>query len=179
LTLDTRWEQVDDLLTRSERTKDERHQEAVREIAELRFKFPSQEYPSYRTYVNAPDVTMAIRLGEEEVAPDIVVVERLKTGETHLVMTAQVETIERVSENEAKQTWSRYASIPDQAFYLYVPVGYGARAKKICRKTGVRPEGIRTWRTTPRGFEVNEVTEAPSPLAAVMPPIVRRILATP
>jgi hypothetical protein len=107
------------------------------------------------------------------------VVERLKTGETHLVMTAQVETIERVSENEAKQTWSRYASIPDQAFYLYVPVGYGARAKKICRKTGVRPEGIRTWRTTPRGFEVNEVTEAPSPLAAVMPPIVRRILATP
>jgi hypothetical protein len=55
----------------------------------------------------------------------------------------------------------------------------GAEAKKVCRRAGVRPEGFRTWRTTPRGFEVNDVSEQPSPLAALMPPIVRKLLATP
>ena len=47
------------------------------------------------------------------------------------------------------------------------------------QKQGVKVEGVRTWRTTPRGFEINDVTEQPSPLAALMPPIVRKILATP
>jgi hypothetical protein len=94
-------------------------------------------------------------------------------------MTAEVVTTEQVNEAEAKRIWARCASIPDQAFYLYVPVGYGAEAKSICRRLGIRPEGFRTWRNTPRGFEVNDISEAPSPLSALMPPIVRRLLATP
>jgi hypothetical protein len=108
-----------------------------------------------------------------------VVVERLKTGDTRLEMTAAVADVEQVNEGEAKRLWARCASIKDVAFYLYVPVGYGARAKSICRKLGIEVEGIRTWRTTPRGFEINDVTEQPSPLAALMPPIVRKLLATP
>lgn len=181
LSLDTRWENVDSLLTRTERTKEETLTKAVREIAEARFKFPSEEYAAYRTHLNVPDVTMAVQLGEdgEEVVPHIVVVERLKTGDSRLIMTAAVCGREQVSEGEARRLWSRIAAVPNQAFYLYVPVGYGAEAKKICRRTGVRPEGFRTWRTTPRGFEVNDVSEPTSPLAALMPPIVRRLLATP
>jgi hypothetical protein len=62
---------------------------------------------------------------------------------------------------------------------VYVPVGYGAAAKKICRRLKIHPEGFRTWRFTPRGFEVNDVSEPPSPLAALMPPLVRKLLATP
>lgn len=179
MTLDTRWEDIDALLTRSARTKDEKLAKAAREIAEQRFLFPTQEHASYRTYVNVPDVTMGVQAGDEEVVPGIVVVERLKTGDTLLVMTAQVCGHEQVNDAEAKRAWSRIAAIPDQAFYLFVPVGYGAKAKSICRRHGIRPEGVRTWRWTPRGFEINDVSEAPSPLAALMPPVVRRLLATP
>jgi hypothetical protein len=179
LSLDTRWEDVDVLLRRNERSKEESLDKAVREIVAQRFKFPTEQHASYRAHINVPQVTMGVQVGDEEIAPSIVVVERLKTGETHLVMTAQVCLREHVNEGEAKRVWSRVASIPNQAFYLYVPVGYGAEAKRICRRLGIRPEGFRTWRTTPRGFEVNDVSEAPSPLAALMPPIVRRLLATP
>ena len=181
MALDTRWENIDALLKRSERTKEETLARAVREIADQRFKFPSEEYAAYRTHINVPEVSMGVQIGEggEEVVPSIVVVERLKTGDTRLVMTAEVCTPEQTNEAEARRLWSKLAAIPDQAFYLYVPVGYGAEAKRICRRLGIRPEGFRTWRTTPRGFEVNDVSEQPSPLAALMPPIVRRILATP
>jgi hypothetical protein len=168
LSLDTRWENIDALIKRTERTQDETLAKAV-------------EFPGYRTHVNVPEVAMGVQIGDtgEEVVPSIVVVERMKTGESRLVMTAQVCGREQVTAGEAAAVWSRIAKIPNQAFYLYVPVGYGAEAKKICRKAGIRPEGYRTWRNTPRGFEVNDVSEAPSPLAALMPPIVRKLLATP
>jgi hypothetical protein len=179
LTLDTRWEDIDTLLKRAERTKDEKLAQAVQEIASQRFNFPTKEHPSYRTYLNVPDVTMGVMVGEDEVVPAIVVVERLKTGESALVMTADVCGLEQVNDARATQVWKRASAVPDQAFYLYVPVGKGAEAKAICRRLGIRPEGVRTWRWTPRGFEINDVSEAPSPLAALMPPIVRRLLATP
>jgi hypothetical protein len=179
MSLDTRWEDVDALLNRTARTKDETLAKAVQEIVELRFKFPTPEYPAYRAYANVPTVTMAVQVGDEQIAPDIVVVERLNTGDTKLVMTAAVVDKEGVTEGEAKRAWARYAAIPDQVFYLYVPVGYGAAAKRICKKLKIRVEGYRTWRTTPRGFEVNDISEPASPLAALMPPLVRKLLATP
>ncbi|MEX0750761.1 MAG: hypothetical protein WD359_08115 [Dehalococcoidia bacterium] len=179
MSMDTRWENVDELLKRSERTKDEALVKAAQNIAGQRFEFPTQEYPAYRTHLNVPNVTMGVQVGDEEIDPTIVVVERVNTGETRLVMTAEVCIREQVTDGEAKRVWSRIASIPNQAFYLYVPVGYGSEAKKICRRLGIRPEGFRTYRTTPRGFEVNDISERPSPLAPLMPPIVRRLLATP
>jgi hypothetical protein len=179
LSLDERWENIDELLTRSSRTQDEKLANASQQIAELRFKFPTKEHPAYRTHVNIPTVTMTVQVGRDTLAPDIVTVEKLSTEETRLVMTAAVVNAEQVTEAEGKASWSRYAAIPDQAFYLYVPVGYGARAKKICRGLKIRVEGFRTYRTTPRGFEINDVSEAPNPLSALMPPIVRKLLATP
>src|SRR5438552_10236761 len=154
MTLDTRWEDVDQLLVRTSRTRDEKHVKAVHEIAEARFKFPTPEFASFRTYVNVPDVTMAVKVGEDEIAPDIVVVERLKTGDTRLEMTAVVVEVEQVNEAEAKRLWSRCASIIDVAFYLYVPVGYGARAKSICRKQGEKGGGGRPGRVTARRFDM-------------------------
>jgi hypothetical protein len=179
MAIDTRWENVDELLKRSERTKDEKHAKAIAEIAAQRFAFPSKELPAYRTHVNVPEITMGVMVGDEEVAPDIVVVEKFNTGETVLKMTACVASVEQVNDAEGARAWKKAASIPQQAFYLYVPVGYGRKAKDICRRLKIRPEGVRTWRYTPRGFEINDVTEPPSPLAALMPPVVRRLLATP
>ena len=177
--LDTRWEDVDTLLNRTTRSKDETLVKAVQEIVDLRFIFPTPEHPSYRAHSNVPAVTMAVQLGDDQIAPDIVVVDKISTGETKLVMTAAVVDKEGVTEGEAQRAWARYASIPDQVFYLYVPVGYGAAAKRICKKLKIPVEGYRTWRTTPRGFEVNDVSEPPSALAALMPPLVRKLLATP
>jgi hypothetical protein len=157
VSLDTRWEDIDALLVRSERTKDEKLTKAVQDIGAGRFAFPTTAHPAYRTYVNVPEVTMAVQVGEEEVVPHIVVVEKLNTGLTQLVMTAHVCLAEHVQDGEAKQVWSRIAAIPDQAFYLYVPVGYGAEAKRVCRRLKIPVTGFRTWRTTPRGFEINDV----------------------
>lgn len=179
MSMDTRWEDVDALLVRSNRTQDEALANAVREIVAARFNFPTAEHPAYRAHANIPEVTLAVQVGDEQIAPDIVAVEKLSTGETHLMMTAAVANREMVNEGEAKRAWSRYAAIPNQAFYLYVPVGYGKMAKQICRKLKIDVEGYRTYRTTPRGFEVNDVSEPPSSLAALMPPIVRKLLATP
>jgi len=120
-----------------------------------------------------------VQVGDEKIAPDIVVVEKVNTDDTKLVMTAAVVDKEGVTEDEAKAAWARFSAIPDQAFYLYVPVGYGAAAKRICKKLKINVEGYRTWRTTPRGFEINDVSEPASALAALMPPLVRKLLATP
>lgn len=179
MSLDTRWENVDVLLKRSERTKEEKLIKAAQEIVQQRFLFPTKEFPAYRAHLNVPATTMAVKVGDEEIDPTIVVTEKINTGETRLVMTAEVCLREQVNDGEAKRVWSRIASIPNQAFYIYVPVGYGAEAKAICRKLGIRPEGFRTYRATPRGFEVNDISEKPSPLAPLMPPIVRRLLETP
>lgn len=179
MSLDTRWEDINTLLNRTERTKEEKIESAVAEIAAQRFAFPSTEHPSYRTYVNVPEVTMGVQVGSEEIVPTIVVTGKQKMGESDLVMTAQVCGREQVNEGEGRRIWARCASIPNQAFYLYVPVGFGAQAKRICRALKIHPAGFRTWRTTPHGFEINDVSEPPSPLAALMPPLVRRLLATP
>lgn len=157
MTLDTRWEDITALLKRSERTQDEKLAQAITEIAAQRFEFPSPEFASFRTYVNSPEVTMAVQVGEDEIVPTIVVVEKIKTGDTRLVMTAQVCRPEDVNDGEARRFWSRVASVPDQAFYLYVPVGFGLQAKEICKRLKISVEGLRTWRTTPRGFEINDV----------------------
>jgi hypothetical protein len=177
MTLDTRWEDVDALLTRSPRTKVEQLAGAVAEIAAMRFNYPTPEHASYRTHTNVPEETMLVQVGEEKIAPDIVVVERLNTGDTRLVMTAAVATHEMVNDGEAKRTWARLASIPDQAFYLYVPVGYGQAAKKICGRLKIEYAGVRTWRWTPRGFEINDVSEPMNPFAALMPGFVRKAMA--
>lgn len=179
MTLDTRWEDIDALLQRSDRTTTETLERAVREIAAQRFEFPSEDQPAFRTHINVPVVTMGVQSGTDEVAPHIVVVERTKAGESSLVMTAQVCNREDVSDGQAQALWSRIARIPNQAFYLYVPVGLGAQAKQICKRNKIRAEGFRTWRETPRGFEINDISEDRSPLAPIMPPFVRNFLKTP
>ncbi len=176
---ETRWEDIDQLLNRSERPKDESRTKAAQQIAELRFKFPTTAHPSYRTFVNLPEVTMAVQSGKRELAPDIVVVDKVKTAETLLKITAVVAITEEVNEDEARANWAPAASIPGQAFYLFVPVGCGAAAKKICGRLKIRPEGYRTWRFTPQGIEINDISEPSSPIAALMPGFVRRALATP
>lgn len=172
--IDTRKFDMDQMLRANARDRAELHEKAVKAIAEARFAFPTPEHSDYRTHVNVPEPTMPVELDTgETLVPDIVVTE---TKNNELRIHAKVATSADVTLEEAERTWLPLSRIADSAFYLYVPVGYGRLAKQLCKQAGVRVDGFRTWRFTPRGIEVNDISEAPNPLTLFLPPIVRRFL---
>jgi len=170
----TRWENIDRLLTRTERTRLESRAAVTAEIARERFKFPSPEHLSYRTFVNVPEVTMTVRVGAQDLAPDIVVVEHPASGEPAIVMAVIVAIPEQVTEQEAQERWAPIAAIPGVALFVFVPAGYGDEAKRLCGDLKIHPEGFRTYRNTPQGFEISDIGEARSATAALFPGFARR-----
>ena len=172
--MDTRWMDVDKLLQPSPKRQEELKQRAVQDIALARYEFPSTELPSYRTFVNVPETTLPVtdEFGNQ-LTPDIVVVD---TPGNILKILAQVETADGVNDEQALKVWLRYANLPETAFYVYVPVGYGGRAKAICRRLGVDVYGYRTWRYTPQGVEVNDISEPPGIIHALMPKFARKLM---
>jgi len=174
VTLDNRWTNIDALLKPAPKSREELHQRVVQDIAQARFEFPTPELASYRTFVNEPEVTLPVQTPSgEELVPDIVVVD---TPGNILKMLAEVETADTVTEEEARKGWLPFSKLPDTAFYLYVPVGYGALAKRICKQLGIDVYGFRTWRYTPQGLEINDISEPPGVMVALMPPFVRKVL---
>jgi len=174
MTIDTRWTDVDKMLQPSPLNRQELRERAVQDVAKARFEFPTPELAGYRTYVNFPEKTLPVKDEQEnELVPDIVVVD---TPGNILKILAQVELPEQVTEERAKELWAPFAKLPDAAFYLYVPVGYGAAAKKLCKKLKIDVYGYRTWRYVPQGIEINDISEPPDIMVQLMPPIVRRIL---
>jgi len=174
VTIETRWTDVDKMLQPAPKDRDELRQRAVQDVAKARFEFPTPELPSYRTFVNVPEVTLPVKdANGAEYTPDIVVVE---TPGNLLRILAQVETGDLVNEQRAKEVWAPLTRLGDAAFYLYVPVGHGGEAKKICRKLGLQVYGFRTWRYVPQGIEINDVSEPPDIMAKLMPPLVRKLL---
>jgi len=172
--LEERWTDVDKLLEPAPKSTEELHQRAVQDIARARFEFPTPAFPSYRTFVNVPEVTLPVKdESASEVTPDIVVVD---TPGNILKIAASVEVGETVTEEQARQEWLLFSRLRESAFYLYVPVGYGAAAKRICKKLGIDVYGFRTWRYTPQGLEVNDVSEPPGIIHALMPPFARKIM---
>jgi hypothetical protein len=174
MTINERWTDIDKLLQPAPQSSAEVHERAVQDIAQARFEFPTKELPSYRTYVNVPEVTLPVTDEHgNELTPDIVVVD---TPGNILKIAAQVETADTVTEERARELWAPFAKLNDTAFYLYVPVGSGAKAKQLCKKQGIRVYGFRTWRYTPQGVEINDISEPPDIMIALMPPIVRKVL---
>jgi len=174
VTTDSRWTDIDKMLQPVPKNVEELRLRVVQGVARARFEFPTPELPSFRAFVNVPEVTLAVTDDAgNELTPDIVVVD---TPGNVLKILAQVETVETVTEERAREVWAPYAALRDAAFYLFVPVGYGAAAKRICKKLGVRAYGFRTWRYAPSGIEINDISEPPDVMVALMPPIVRKIL---
>ncbi len=172
MTIDSRWTDIDKMLQPAPKGRDELHMRAVQDIAQARFEFPTTEQPSLRTFVNIPEPTLPVTDQDGTVlTPDIVVVD---TPGNILKILAAVETAETVTEERGKEAWVRASLLPDAAFYLYVPVGYGGQAKKIAGKLGIEIYGYRTWRYVPQGIEINEVSEPPEIIHKLMPPFVRR-----
>ncbi len=142
--VEQRWQDPDTLLPASPRTRGETHLRVIQDIAAQRFGFPTAEFPSYRTYVNEPEPTLVIRTADgRELTPDIVVAEARSNVPKIL---AEVETTDTVTEEEAEKEWRPYSQVPGAAFYLYVPAGYGVRAREILKKLKISSAGLRTWR---------------------------------
>jgi len=174
MTIETRWTDVDKMLQPIPKNREELRERVVQDVAKARFEFPTPDLPSLRAFVNVPEKTMPVRDPEgNELVPDIVCVD---TPGNILKMLAQVELQETVTEERAKDAWAKYAKLPDTAFYLYVPVGYGGLAKKICKKLKIDVYGFRTWRYIPQGIEINDISEPPEIMVALMPPFVRKLL---
>ena len=160
--LEERWTDIDKLLQPAPQSREELHERVVQEIAQARYEFPTPELASFRTFVNVPEVTLPVTTeAGNELTPKIL---------------AQVELAETITEERARQAWLPLAELPDAAFYLYVPVGYGGAAKGICKSLGIDVYGFRTWRYTPQGLELNDISEPPGIMTALMPPIVRKLL---
>ncbi|MFQ5880453.1 MAG: hypothetical protein ACE5IZ_09815 [Dehalococcoidia bacterium] len=155
--------------------RDRLHNRVVRDIARERFAYPSEKYPSFKAYVNEPEPTMGVELKDGTIGyPDIVVVD---TSGNVLKIVAEVETATTVSEREAEQEWRPYADVAP--LYLYVPVGYAERAKKIYKQLKIPVVGLRTWRYVV-GYEAIEVVDIEtvplSPLERMLPGILLRPL---
>ncbi|MFQ5473354.1 MAG: hypothetical protein ACE5FA_10790, partial [Dehalococcoidia bacterium] len=130
------------------------HGRAVADIARLRFGFPTEKYPHFRTYTNAPGRTMGVEMADGRVAyPDIVVVQH---PENYTKIVAQVETNETVREGVASHEWQPYSELGP--LYLYVPVGKREEARSLCQQLEIAVVGIRTWRYM-AGYEEIEIND--------------------
>ncbi len=156
-----------------------RHEQAVQEIARLRFAFPNEERLDFRTYVNIPEPAMAVPTKEgAPIYPDIVVT---STPRNVLQMTAVVESIGTVAEEKARSLWLPCSQLP-VPFYLYVPLESVAEAKDVLKKLKIKVSGLRSWRYLVgfKTIEVADIYNRPNPLAMLLPRalIPRRLLET-
>jgi hypothetical protein len=128
----------------SDKMYEEAHLTAVRNIAEQLFYYPTPEYPHFRTFVNEPEPEQKLytNLGNE-LAPDIVV---LEWPEKLPRIVAEVVTPDTLREDVAESVWKILARLDGVQFYLYVPAGYAADAKKLLKKTGIKNVTLRSWR---------------------------------
>lgn len=136
------------------------HARAIKDIAEARFAFPTDRYRDYKTYTNVPKRSMGVAMPNSAVAyPDIVVVQ---SPENYTKTLAEVEIAETVTEEVARNRWLPFAKLAP--LYLYVPVGQGDHARKLCRDLKVPIVGIRTWRYTVGvdQIEINDHYTVPS-----------------
>jgi hypothetical protein len=122
----------------------EQHQQAVHNIAEQLFPFPTPEYPYFRTIVNEPETTQKVFTNYgNELEPDIVV---LQWPEKLPVMLAEVVTEDMLTEDNAENVWAVEARLEGVKFFLYVPAGSAKAAKALLKQHGIKDVSLRTWR---------------------------------
>ncbi|MCW4002630.1 MAG: hypothetical protein NWE95_01785 [Candidatus Bathyarchaeota archaeon] len=127
--------------------EEESHDKAVIDISKERFSFPNSSHPDWKTFTNPNgEQNKGIKKNQETAYPDIVVVD---TGKNVAVMIGEVETESTVNDAETEQ-WKEYSSLCS-TFYLYVPEGYGAEAKRILDSKKIAYSGVRTYAYNSKG----------------------------
>jgi hypothetical protein len=128
----------------SARVYEDAHLQAVRNIAEQLFPFPTPEYPHFRTFVNEPETEQKIFTNYGiELEPDIVV---LQWPEKLPVMVAEVVTPDMLTRENAENVWAVEARLSAVRFFLYVPAGMASDAKRLLKQANVKDVSLRTWR---------------------------------
>jgi hypothetical protein len=137
--------QLGDVMFRpSPRSYEEAHLQAVRNIAEQLFPFPTPEYPHFRTFVNHPEPEQRIFTNYgNELVPDIVV---LQWPEKLPVMVAEVVTPDMLTDKIAASVWSVEERLDGVQFFLYVPAGSASEAKALLKRHNIKNVKLRTWR---------------------------------
>jgi hypothetical protein len=154
--IDTRWLDPDRLMPPSRKTREGLRSRVVKDIAGQRLAFPNEGFPSLSTHVNVSEPTFVIRGADGvELVPDIVVAE--STGNRPRILAA-VETVDTVTDEQAASRWLPFSQVPDAAFYLYVPSGFAAEAKRLLKKHRIKKVGLRTWRYV-TGLEALDITD--------------------
>jgi len=132
------------MLKPGSKTYRENHVQAVRNIADQLFPFPTPEYPHFRTFVNEPETEQKIFTNYgHELEPDIVV---LQCPEKIPVMVAEVVTPDMLRDDLAENVWAVEARLDGVRFFLYVPAGHAAEAKALLKRHGIKDVALRTWR---------------------------------
>ena len=123
---------------------EEEHLQAVQNIAEQLFPFPTPEYPHFRTLVNEPEPAQKIFTNYgNELEPDVVV---LQWPEKLPVMVAEVVTEDMLTDENAENVWAVEARLEGVRFFLYVPAGSAKAAKTLLKKHKIKNVELRTWR---------------------------------
>jgi hypothetical protein len=126
------------------KTYQDSHLQAVRNIAEQLFPFPTPEYPHLRTFVNEPVVEQKIFTNYgRELEPDIVV---LQWPEKLPVMVAEVVTPDMFTDENAENVWAVESRLDGVRFFLYVPAGHASQAKRLIKRAKIKDVTLRTWR---------------------------------
>jgi hypothetical protein len=169
-----RWEGADKLLQAAPKTRNALHLKVIRDIAAERFGFPTEQHPTFRTFVNEPEPTMVVEMGEDRLTPDIVVMDSAKRNAVRLL--AEVETADSVDEDHGRREWLPYSRVADANFFLYVPAGHAEETKRILRKLHVKRVRLRTWRyvTGLDKLDITDVRYGPPGLDALVPPFLLR-----
>jgi hypothetical protein len=129
------------------------HDQAVADVAKARLPYPDKDNPHLKTYLNEPKQTMSVNIGNnKQIYPDIVVVD---TQKNVAAILGEVESESTVTSEEAKQ-WKEYSDAT-KAFYLYVPKGTEATAKKLISDNSITVAGIRTWKYNSNDIEITNV----------------------
>jgi hypothetical protein len=132
------------MLKPSTRTYQDAHLQAVRNIADELFPFPTPDYPHFRTMVNEPEPVQKLFTNYgRELEPDIVV---LQWPEKIPVMVAEVVTPDMLRDDVAENVWAVEARLDGVRFFLYVPAGHASTAKKLLKKHKIKDVALRTWR---------------------------------
>jgi hypothetical protein len=132
------------LLKPSSKSNRESHVQAVRNIADQLFPFPTPDFPHFRTFVNEPETEQKLFTNYgNELEPDIVV---LQWPEKLPVMVAEVVTPDMLRDDLAENVWAVEARLDGVKFFLYVPAGHASQAKALLKKHKIKDVALRTWR---------------------------------
>jgi len=141
----------------------------VAEIAVERFAYPTEDRPTWRTFIAGQEPTDD---DTPSFAPaDIAVID---TETNQVVLTAVVETSEDVTDYEALLRWLPATRVGPT--FLYVPASVTSQVSEICHELGIQLAGLRGWARSGNALAINQARLRPFALpmiVALLPPALR------